>query len=335
MKTTRRSIRTAAVAVAAASIGLGLFGAPGTAAQETVPGAVDLQPELSSAIQQVTVGKNVLFEASVTQGTVPTPGTATFTVPSGFTLVAGESDCSVSAGLTTATCTIPLGQLPAQTTSYEFLATAPATADPSTTATLTVAASADPLGLEYTPDNTATLAMPVVDDDDQVAAGLVPGGGELSLSLPDGREYRLQVPASSPGVIVEITAEDGAGRTCGPDASAEGCGNGFGIVFYNTDEYNANDPEDPLIADLTFGILDPCRGLGNSCTGIAYAQDVNSNDLEPMPLCDGAQGAEPGDGDAQDSGEGCINQKYKLGGDIWFDVRFTSEDPVKLPPLSL
>ncbi|HVM55236.1 MAG TPA: hypothetical protein VM262_18770 [Acidimicrobiales bacterium] len=314
----RRGRRTL-IALATIITAAGLGGVQGTSAQTVVPGTVDLTVSIVSKPALVTAGEAVLYEVTVGQGLVPTAGTLTVTVPPGFAIIGALSDCGAD-GASQATCAVP-----AAPAVFEVAATAPATTGTGT-ATATVAATNDPFDLEYTPNNTSTAQTTVLNNSDQVAGGLVEGGDSIELNLADGRRYRLAVPAAYAGVIVTITAESGAGRTC----SGGACGDGFGVVFDQSNPtYLAEDPLNPLVANFTFGALDPCRGLGNNCTGLTYAKDVNATVLVDMPRCPGSEGGTAGDGTAIP--DPCLNRKYKVSGTVWFDVRLTSDDPIKLP----
>jgi hypothetical protein len=304
-------------------MGLGLIIPSSAGAQTVIPGVVDITVQIASMPTTVSPpGASVVYRATVGQGLSPIAGTLTVTLSAG-SFVSGAG-CTGS-GLT-ATCAFG-----ASAATFDIVAaTGPAG---SQTATATVAATGDTLGLEYTSNNSATATTTVNESSQGVASGYVEPGHSITLSLADGRQDTLAVPATAAnGVIVTIKGEDGTGHLCGAPTATNPvptCHNGFSTTFDPDPSYQVTDPDHPLVTNKTFGAQDPCMGLGGSCDSLYYAEHEGTP-LILMPFCTGASGGSAGDGTVH-ANDPCVNQKYKINGAIWWDVRMTSTDPIELP----
>ena len=263
------------------------------------------------------------------KGVVPvSAASVSIELPAGSAYAPTPLTAACSASGTVVTC--PTGPLPiGGSKTYEIAASTPPTAG---TYTVTGriqehdAIVSEPL--EYTANNTKTTTLDVAAAKGPGSYGLVLGGGSISYQHPtDGRRYELQVPASSPGVIVSIEPDDGVfegtPRQCGEFA----CGKGFHTDFVDHPYFRADVPTDPIVTKRTYGVLEPCRGLGGNCTEIYFAKAFDDTTLEPMPGCSIAGQAAP---------DPCLAKKYKTtAGAVWFDVLMTSTDPLDIPPLLL
>lgn len=340
-------MRTSIVRALVAVLAIGSFAAvttPPAMSQDVAPLVLDLGVTVQSKPATVSPpGSLVLYEAVVTNdGQIPTTGaTLTVTLPSGavYDDALSTAACSPSSG--GATC--PVGALPAGASQgFDVVASSPTTASSTpyvTTATIGDITILDPTGqlqpvaeaVDYQSNDTATAQTLVVAPNTTQSSGFVKGGDSLTLTLSDGRAYRIEVPSSAKGIIVDrLAGQDGTGKTCGTTA----CGNGFVLDIDQTrPDLQVTDVNDPLRTYKTFGPQPPCEGLG-ACTAIFYAKADSAPVLTAMAFCPGSgPGGNAGTGQAIPSP--CVNQQYKFNGQIWFDVRMLSTDPIELPPLSL
>lgn len=294
-----------------------------------LPGVIDVAVTIEAKPAVVSPpGELALYDVTASNAGIIAVSAATVTVslPSGSFYDDGLSAAACTGSATTVTC--PVGALaPGASTVFGVVASTPTSAGIFTT-TATIEEN-DPLiePLEYKANNTDAADVDVRAQSGAGAFGLVRGGDSLSLDVGDGRKYRMEVPPSSPGVIVSIRPDDGTAKVCTlPDGSVAPCGKGFLTEFVDHPYFKAQDPANPLFTTKTFGRLQPCRGIGNDCTTIAFAKNAFEPVLTDMPDCASSGQAVPSP---------CLDDKYKINGTTWFDVLMLSNDPLELPPLKL
>lgn len=330
--------RIAATGIAAASVGLGLFGVPGTAAQDVVPGIIDVT--VDSITSKPTVvsppGAGMVIEVVVGEhGILPAAGTLTVDLPGDAGYIDGATDAGSSAPCAETSPTIVTCDFSDQGGTFRIVATSPTTAGTYTT-TASVTSPGEPL--EYTANNSKSVDTTVTDSAPGSTKRLLLRNQSTTVTANDGtgRTLTLTVPNESPGVIVSIDLRDGTGHTCGV---TYGCAKGFLVKFDTEDPYfQARDPQHPLVSVTSFGSQAPCLGIGGNCTEMYWAPDESSVNLTKMGFCPGAGGSSAGSGTLP-YGEGplyapCINRKYKGGGtnQTTFDWRLLSVDPLITPP---
>lgn len=352
MKTKTR--RSAALGGVVGSLALSLFGVPGTYAQDVLPvPVVDMSVTgVSNPTNVAPPGTPVVIEVHVGQGALPASGTLTVTLPVGFSYLDGSSTPSCSGSvLTPRTVTCPVAGN-ATGENFSVTATTPTTTGTYTT-TLEVAPSAGIVEtLEYSANNTSQVSTTVSQAETSTTgsgpafSGVIQENGSATVSFTDGRRLTLFVPDGSTaggGVIVTITGDNGATRVC---EGTTPCGDGFSVVFDEVNPlFQATDPNNPLIATLTFGDQDPCRGLGSSkCTFVPwFTKDPADLTLEPVPFCPGSypNGDSAGSGTMNPPNEDgthdpCVNRRYKVSGPaLTFDVLLLTIDPILDPPKNL
>ncbi|HVF31873.1 MAG TPA: hypothetical protein VM933_02440 [Acidimicrobiales bacterium] len=323
--------RIIALLVALGTIGAGVAVSSSGPAGALVEGVVDV----AVRVDVVTVdgtdnvsppGAHALYELEgYNNGLVPVAAAVvSIDLPAGSVYTATAPTASCSASGTRVTCpTGPLGVGGSKV--FEIAASTPTTAG--TYEVVATIQEQDPLveePLEFQANNRDVTTVMVVPANGPGAYGLVLGGRSIVYKHPlDGRVYELHVPASSPGVIVSIEPDDGVGRTCGPHA----CGKGFHADFVQHDYFSAKNVKDPIVTKRTYGVPDPCRGIGGDCTEIYFAKDFEDLTLDEMEPCSIAGTAVP---------DPCLARKYKKSpGSVWFDVLMTSADPLDIPPLLL
>ena len=296
-----------------------------------LPGVIDVAVSIEAKPSVVSPpGEAALYEVQASNPGIvgASSATVTVTLPAGsfYDDAVSASACSGSGEV--ATCEI--GALAAgSTTTFELVATTPTTVGMAR-ATATIEENdllIEPL--EYKGNNTDIADVDVQAASGAGAFGLVRGGDSISLLIGDGRAYHLQVPASSPGVIVSIRPDDGA-KSCGDTA----CGKGFITEFVPHPYFKAEDPTDPILTRKTFGPKEPCEGLGapSGCYELYWAKDGFEEELAEMDPC-----TAPGDATPSPCLDG--NPTRIQGADgkkvVWFKVNMLSNDPVERPPLLL
>ena len=302
----------------------------GGPAGAVVPGVFDLSASIESKPATVAPpGELVLFEVVVSNvGVLASSADVTIDLPAGAAYRDDLSDPACQASGSDVRCAVS-SLAPLEQRALDVVAHTPTSAGTyTTTAVVTARDFIEPL--EYRANNTDSTQTVVKAPNGQVAAGLVEGGDSLSLNVGDGRKYTLTVPANVPGVIVErLAAQSGVGKICG---TAGACDDGFILKFVEGHPtFKALDPMNPLVANLTYGSQDPCRGLGGTCADMYWAPDDTTPLLSRMQSCPGSDAGTAGDGTARPAP--CINQRYKLSGVIYFDMRLLSTDPLTVPPL--
>jgi hypothetical protein len=325
------------IGLAAAPLTMTAGLAPSAGAQDVVPGVADLAVDLTVQTPKVTPPAYAGYSVEVTQnGALATSGRLTVGLPSGSVVQTGLSDldaatCAQSGA--TLTCDFTADPVAGpRSVDLTIITTPPVAGDYTITADVASTDLVEPI--EFTANNHDEGTMVVRPTSEGTAAGIVKRGESLSLTLNDGRQITLTVPTTSTnddeqGVDVTISGKNATGYTC----TSGRCGNGFLITF---DSWNPTftwtDETHPLVTVRTYGVADPCLGLGNSCTGIDYTKhpELTLVPLQPMPWCSGASGANAGNGQSLPSGP-CINHKFKINGAVWFEVLLTSDDPLELP----
>jgi hypothetical protein len=304
----------------------------GGPAGAVLPGVIDISVSIGSRPATVSPpGELVLYRVAVSNvGVVATSSDVVVDLPAGTAYRDDLSGANCEASGDDVACTVP-SLSATQKYAFDVVAHTPVVAGTYTaTAVVTARDVVEPL--EYQANNTSSANTKVQAPNGQIAAGLVEGGDSLSLDVGDGRKYEVTVPANVPGVIVErLAAQSGAGKICG---SAGLCGDGFILKFVEGHPtFHALDPMNPLVAELTYGSQDPCRGLSGTCADMYWAPDDSTTLLAKMPNCPGSDAATAGDGTARPAP--CINRRYKVSGTIYFDMRLLSTDPLTVPPLLL
>jgi hypothetical protein len=331
MKTTRL-LKIAAVGASTAAAALGLIGVPGTSAVE-VAGVTDLVVSVD-AVQDVIAppGTYAAFDVNVAllNGTglpadITENGAVQVTLPAGSDVDDDLSTGCVEAGApNVASCAIDPAVAP------QVVATTPhVPGDYTATATITVAG----VGLEISDSDSFTVQAL----SQGIAAGIVRTGGQLTLSLPDGRVYTLTVPdfigEGKEGVIAQIEGYDRPiTQTC-PQARPGQCGaKGFLITFVQDyAKFTATDDDNPLESWSTFGTSDPCRsqvGVPADCAHIGFAKTPLSPVITLKAPC--TQGS---DGGWNTNGDGlpCSVGIVKVGASYEYSGRLLSDDPVEIP----
>ena len=327
--------KTAAFATVVGVLVAALAAVGGAPAGALLPGVIDVAVSVESKPATVSPpGELVLLEVVVSNvGLVALASDVGVDLPAGSAYRDDLSAPGCQAAGDDVTCSVPL-LAPGASRTLDVVAHTPPVPSPeggyTTTATVTARDLLEPL--EYRDNNTDTTVTVVEAPNTAIAAGLVEEGESLTLDVGDGRIYTLTVPQGVPGVIVrELAPRSGEGKICGTEP---GCGDGFIIKFVEDHPtFKALDPMNPLIANLTFGYQDPCRGLGGACADMYWAPDDSEPVLQRMLNCPGSSAGTAGDGTARPNP--CINKRYKLSGVIYFDMRLLSLDPLNVPPLLL
>lgn len=305
-----------------------------------VQGVVDVAVDIEAKPKVVSPpGAYALYEVVASNaGILPiSSSTVTVTLPVGSSYDGGTSSSACGGSGTTVTCTV--GSLAAGGSErFDIVASTPAPAvlDPNGyTATATIEEH-DPLlePLEYKGNNTDTTTIKVEASSGAGVYALLRGGDQTTLTVGDGRIFRMEVPEEVPGVIVSIEPADGTGRTCNdPGSTPRLCDKGFLTTFVEDHPvFKATDENHPLVTSRTFGPYSPCQGLGDpsTCSEFFFTKSpAVSPNLERMQPCDAPGVADPAP---------CRNgAAYKLtpNGYLWVDVLMLSNDPLELPPLSL
>jgi len=204
----------------------------------------------------------------------------TDTVTGGGTLLVGESEIPAGCSATTTSVSCSDLLLVAGTPrTFRLVVKTPSTVgEVVNTATIS---SAVP-GLDETPgNNTATTSTPVTANTNGSHA-LVLGGECIGFELST-----LCVPEEVEGVFVLLADSDLSNSpSCGDNA----CGAGLHIDFLQDDKYKAEDPNHPLVVDLSFGKQGGnCQSLTHKCSTI-YVRKSFDGPVLPLPACSPTSG---------------------------------------------
>jgi hypothetical protein len=299
----------AALATTAVVIGVPATPAAGAGLNDAAVAVVGVPDEVSPpggvALYRVTASNTgALPLSSVTLTDTTTGGT----VDQGLSTAPG---CSFSGN--TVTCTFSLAS--GQSRTIEVAVQTPLTAG-SVTNTASVQVQFLPVDDDSSNDQ-RSVTTPVVADPDRSVA-LVRGGQSIAF-----KTHSLSVPAAVEGVITSLSvAEAEPGLMCGTQA----CGDGLHVDFVDHPRFRAVNPAQPLVIALSFGQMDPCRGLGNNeCTGLWFRK-TSGETPQLLPDCTTSGVAAPAP---------CLNAKFKQNGDIHYRVLGLSTDPELLPPIRL
>src|SRR5688572_23109706 len=210
-----------------------------------LPGVIDVAVSIEAKPSVVSPpGEYALYEVQASNPGLVSASSSTVTValPTGSSYDDAVSTGACSGSGEVVTCAV--GALaPGASAVFDVVASTPLTAGVVSAAATIVENDLLFEPLEYRANNSDSTQVDVQATSGVGAFGLVKGGDSISLVVGDGREYHLTVPASSPGVIVSIVPDDGAGRTCGDSA----CDKGFHTDFVAHPYFKAENPADPIV----------------------------------------------------------------------------------------
>jgi uncharacterized repeat protein (TIGR01451 family) len=222
-------------------------------------------------------GGNVEYRVTATNNG-PLPSALvdfTDTVSGGGTILAGESE--IPAGCTTTATTVSCNDLllaSGAPRAFRIVVKTSAVGTVVNTATISSAVA----GLDEIPgNNSATTSTPVTENSNGSHA-LVLGGECISFELSS-----LCVPEEVEGVFVKLADSD---LSNSPQCGTTGCGVGLHVDFLQDDKYKAEDPNHPLVVDMSFGKQGGnCQSTSDKCSTI-YVRKSFDGPVTPLPACD-------------------------------------------------